>query len=43
VAIAVVVFAVTGGNVLFLPLVLLLPLGLFSFGRRRKPTEDGQM
>jgi hypothetical protein len=38
VAIAALVFAVTGGHVLFLPLVFLLPLGLFSLGRagRRK-------
>jgi hypothetical protein len=34
-AIAVVVFVVTGGHVFFLPL-LFLPLGLFSFGQRRK-------
>jgi hypothetical protein len=33
-AIAVVIFVVTGGHVLFLPL-LFLPLGLFSFGHRR--------
>jgi len=32
-ALAVVVFAVTGGHVFFLPL-LLIPLGLFSFGHR---------
>jgi Flp pilus assembly protein TadB len=34
VAVAAVVFLVTGGRVLFLPLVI-LPLGLLSFGRRR--------
>jgi hypothetical protein len=34
VAIAVIVFLVTGGHVLFLPL-LILPLGLFSLGGRR--------
>src|ERR1044071_4498625 len=33
-AIAVIVFVVRGGHVLFLPL-LFLPLGLFSFGHRR--------
>jgi len=35
VAVAVIVFAVSGGKVIFVPLVLLLPLALFSFGRRR--------
>ena len=35
IAIAVVVFALTGGHLLFLPL-LFLPLGLFSFGHRKK-------
>ena len=34
-AIAVIVFVVSGGHVLFLPL-LFLPLGLFSLGRRRR-------
>jgi hypothetical protein len=34
-AIAVIVFVVSGGHVLFLPL-LFLPLGLFSFGHRRR-------
>jgi hypothetical protein len=33
-AIAALVYVVSGGHVNFLPLVLLLPLGLF-FGRRR--------
>jgi hypothetical protein len=33
-AIAVIVFVVSAGHVLFLPL-LVLPLGLFSFGHRR--------
>lgn len=34
-AIAVVVFVVSGGHILFLPL-LFLPLGLFSLGHRRR-------
>ncbi len=34
-AIAVIVFVVSGGHVLFLPL-LFLPLGLFSLGQRRR-------
>jgi hypothetical protein len=34
-AIAVIVFVVSGGHVLFLPL-LFLPVGLFSLGRRRR-------
>jgi hypothetical protein len=34
-AIAALVYVVSGGHVIFLPLVLLLPLGLF-FGRRRR-------
>jgi hypothetical protein len=33
-AVAVVVYAVSGGHVFFLPLILLLPLGIFV-GRRR--------
>jgi hypothetical protein len=33
--VAAIVFVVTGGHVLFLPLFLILPLGLFRFGRRR--------
>ena len=33
-AVALIVYVVTGGHVIFLPLLLLLPLGLF-FGRRR--------
>jgi hypothetical protein len=35
VAIAVIVLVVSGGHVLFLPL-LFLPLGLFSLGQRRR-------
>ena len=34
-AIALVVFVVTGGHVVFLPLIF-LPLGLFTFGHRRR-------
>ena len=34
IAIAVLVFVLTGGHFLFLPL-LFLPFGLFSFGHRR--------
>ena len=34
-AIAVVVYAASSGRVFFLPLILVLPLTLFSFGRRR--------
>jgi hypothetical protein len=34
-AIAVIVFALTGGHVVFLPL-LFLPFGLFSLGHRRR-------
>jgi hypothetical protein len=33
-AVAVVVYAISGGHVFFLPLILLLPLGIFV-GRRR--------
>lgn len=34
--VAVVIYAVSGGHVLFLPLLLLLPLGGGLFGRRRR-------
>jgi hypothetical protein len=34
-AVAIVVFVATGGHVLFLPL-LFIPLGIFTFGGRRK-------
>jgi hypothetical protein len=42
-AIAVIVFVVSGGHVLFLPL-LFLPLGLFSLGhrRRRRPSYSAR-
>ena len=33
--IALAVYLISGGHVLFLPLLFFLPLGLFSFGRRR--------
>jgi hypothetical protein len=36
VMLAVLVYAISGGNVFFLPLVLLLPFG-FTLGRRRSP------
>ena len=39
-AVAVIVFVLTGGHVLFLPL-LFLPLGLFSFGHRRSRRRRG--
>jgi hypothetical protein len=35
-AIAVIVFVVTAGHVVFLPLLFLLPIGLFSVGHRRR-------
>jgi hypothetical protein len=35
-AVAVFVYVLTGGHVFFLPLILLLPFGLFV-GRRRRP------
>jgi hypothetical protein len=34
IAVALVVYAATGGSVIFLPLVILLPLALFSLHRR---------
>jgi hypothetical protein len=34
-AIALIVFVVSGGHLIFLPL-LFLPIGLFSLGRRRR-------
>ena len=33
--IALIVFLATGGHVIFLPLVLIIPLGLFGIRRRR--------
>jgi hypothetical protein len=35
-AVAAIVFAVSGGHVLFLPFLFVLPLGLFGLGRRRR-------
>ena len=35
IAIAVLVYVISGGHIVFLPLILLLPLGLF-IGRRRR-------
>jgi hypothetical protein len=35
IAVAVIVWVVSGGHVFFLPL-LFIPLGLFSFGHRRR-------
>jgi hypothetical protein len=35
-AVAAIVFAVSGGHLLFLPFLFVLPLGLFGFGRRRR-------
>jgi hypothetical protein len=29
------VFLISGGHVIFLPLLIILPLGLFGFSRRR--------
>jgi hypothetical protein len=39
-AIGIIVFVVTGGHVLLLPL-LFLPVGLFSLGHRRRRRGDG--
>jgi hypothetical protein len=36
IAVALLVFLVTGGHVLFLPLLLIFPLGVLSLGRRRR-------
>jgi hypothetical protein len=33
---AALIYVVTGGHVLFLPLLFVLPLGIFGFGRRRR-------
>jgi uncharacterized membrane protein YccC len=35
-AVAVILFVVSGGHLIFLPLFFVLPLGLFGFGRRRQ-------
>ena len=34
IAVAAIVFVVTGGRVVFLPLFLIIPLGFFSLSRR---------
>jgi hypothetical protein len=34
-AVAAIIFVATGGHVLFLPFLFVLPLGLFGLGRRR--------
>jgi hypothetical protein len=34
-AVAAIVFLVSGGHLVFLPLFFILPLGFFGFGRRR--------
>ena len=34
-AVAAIIFAATGGHVLFLPFLFVLPLGLLGLGRRR--------
>jgi hypothetical protein len=34
-AVAAILFIVTGGHLIFLPLFFVLPLGFFGFGRRR--------
>jgi hypothetical protein len=36
-AVAAILFVVTGGHVIFLPLFFILPLGGFSFRRSRRP------
>jgi hypothetical protein len=35
-AVAAVIFLATGGHVLLLPLFIVLPLGFFGLGRRRR-------
>jgi hypothetical protein len=35
-AIALIVFLVSGGHVIFLPLILIIPLGLFGLRRRSR-------
>lgn len=40
IAIALVIFVLTGGHVFFLPL-LFIPLGLFSFGHRQNRRRRG--
>jgi hypothetical protein len=35
-AVAVILFAATGGHLIFLPIFLVLPLGFFGLGRRKR-------
>ena len=35
-AVTIILFAVTGGHLIFLPIFLILPLGLFRLGRRKR-------
>jgi hypothetical protein len=35
-AVAIILFAATGGHLIFLPIFLILPLGFFGLGRRRR-------
>jgi hypothetical protein len=35
-ALAVILFAATGGHLIFLPIFLILPLGFFGLGQRRR-------
>jgi hypothetical protein len=35
-AVAVILFVITGGHLIFLPLFFVLPLGVFGFGRKRE-------
>jgi hypothetical protein len=35
-AVAVILFAATGGHLILLPIFLILPLGLFGLSRRRR-------
>jgi hypothetical protein len=35
-AVAAIVYVATGGHVVFLPILLVLPLGFFALGRRRR-------
>ena len=39
--IAVLIYVFTGGHVVFLPLLIFIPLGLFGLGRRRRSSRRG--